>query len=90
VKPKAVLFDFYGTIVEDADQYVDRVCNIISQNIEVQMSKIEMWGYWYNTHVLMCTGAFGDSFRLQKELAKSSLQVLLNKVNCSLENHPKY
>ena len=85
MKPKALLFDFYGTIVEEADQYVDRVCNIISQNIEVQMSGIEMWGYWYNTHMLMCNGAFGDSFRSQKEIAKSSLQVLLNKVNCSLD-----
>jgi HAD superfamily hydrolase (TIGR01549 family) len=33
----------------------------------------------------MCNSAFGDNFRLQKEIAKSSLQVLLNKVNCSLD-----
>jgi beta-phosphoglucomutase-like phosphatase (HAD superfamily) len=45
MKPKALLFDFYGTIVEEADEYVNLVCVKILQNSNVKLSPSEMWRY---------------------------------------------
>jgi pimeloyl-ACP methyl ester carboxylesterase len=68
MKPKALLFDFYGTIVEEADNYIARVCKKISQHSKVKMLESEMWKYWHEVHVQMCNEAFNVAFHLQREI----------------------
>jgi FMN phosphatase YigB (HAD superfamily) len=86
MKPNALLFDFYGTIVEEADEYVDRVCEKVLQCSNVELSPDEMWRYWYGVHVEMCGNAFHNTFRSQKDIAETSLKALLRKVRCPLES----
>lgn len=86
MKPNALLFDFYGTIVEEADEYVDRVCEKVLQCSNVELPPDEMWRYWYQVHVEMCGNALHNTFRSQKDIAETSLEALLRKVRCPLES----
>jgi 2-haloalkanoic acid dehalogenase type II len=81
---KAFLFDFYGTVVEEADNYRVEICNKISQCCEPRTPSQVIANEWYQIHPKMCHEAYGTTFRLQKDLAVESLQFVLNKYKCEL------
>jgi HAD superfamily hydrolase (TIGR01549 family) len=90
MKPKALFFDFYGTIVEEADEYVADICNKISLHSEITVSPSEIAAYWFKLVPQMCAESYNDNFRLQKEIAVDSLQMVLNKYNCNLKTIHEY
>ena len=47
MKFKALLFDFYGTIVEEADDYVMEICKKISHNLKYQILPYEISKQWF-------------------------------------------
>ena len=44
---KAVLLDFYGTLVEEDDLYISKICNDIVSNSSNEVLPSEVGKYWY-------------------------------------------
>jgi 2-haloacid dehalogenase/putative hydrolase of the HAD superfamily len=86
MKPKALFFNFYGTIVEEADEYLADICTKISQHSEFNVSPSEIAAYWFKVVPQMCAESYKNNFRLQKEIAVDSLQMVLNKYHCNLKS----
>ncbi|KPL15843.1 hypothetical protein AMJ74_00565 [candidate division WOR_3 bacterium SM1_77] len=87
MKFKALLFDFYGTIVEEADEYVAEICSRISQNLNQKVLPHDVAQYWFQIVPKMCFEAYGTNFRLQKDIAVESLQIVLQRFQCYLNTH---
>jgi FMN phosphatase YigB (HAD superfamily) len=81
---KAILFDFYGTLVEEADDFRVEICKRISKSCRKQASPGEIADAWYQFHPQLCQEAYGPSFRLQHDVAVASLQLVLQKFQCGL------
>ncbi len=86
MKPKVLFLDFYGTIVEEADKYVAEICKKISQHSRLNVSPSEIAAYWFKLVPQMCAESHNINFRLQKEIAVDSLQMVLNKYHCNLNS----
>ena len=69
MKFKALLIDFYGTIVEEADPYVKEICEKISHNLQNNVAPHEITKQWFQIVPRMCFNAYGPDFRLQKDIA---------------------
>ena len=87
MKYKALLFDFYGTIVEEADDYVTEICKEISHDLKYQVFPHEIAKQWFKIVPRMCFNAFGPNFRLQKDIAVESLQEVLHNLQCDLNSY---
>ena len=71
---KALLFDFYGTLVEEDDVYIKQICNEIYEKSPKTCSNSEIGKYWYQRFLNLCNGSFGDGFMLQREIEVQALQ----------------
>ena len=87
MKYKALLFDFYGTIVEEADDYVTKICKKISHELNHRILPDEIANRWFQIVPRMCHDAFGPSFRLQKDIAVEALQEVLHNLRCELNSY---
>jgi len=87
MKYKALLFDFYGTIVEEADNYVAEICNKITFSLKQQVLPLEIAKQWFQIVPQMCFDAYGSNFRLQKDIAVESLQEVLQSLQCDLNSY---
>jgi FMN phosphatase YigB (HAD superfamily) len=86
MKFKALLIDFYGTIVEEADTYVKEICEKISHNLQNNVAPHEITKQWFQIVPRMCFNAYGPDFRLQKDIAVESLQEVLRRFQCDLNS----
>jgi len=70
IKPKAILLDFYGTVVEEDEAPVTLVCDEIAKASNRSASLAEVTAYWWRTFGELFTNSYGDSFRKEKELGQ--------------------
>ncbi|MEZ4863910.1 MAG: HAD-IA family hydrolase [Caldilineaceae bacterium] len=84
--PQAVLLDFYGTVVEADDRYIDRICRQISKASALNPTISEVGSYWSNLFSRMCTDSFGISFQPQKKLSQISLERTLQHFQVGLDS----
>jgi len=82
---KAVLLDFYGTVVEEADRYVAEICSKISCSSEQSAASVEIAEHWFKIVPEMCYRAYKAQFRLQNDIAVESLQAVLQRYQCNLD-----
>jgi FMN phosphatase YigB (HAD superfamily) len=87
MKFKALLFDFYGTLVEEADTYVEEICVGISRHLDHKVLPRDISKQWFEIVPKMCYEAYGKSFRLQKDIAVESLDIVLQNLRCALSSH---
>ena len=87
MKFKALLFDFYGTIVEEADAYVEKICTVISRHLDHTVLPREISKQWFEIVPKVCYEAYGKKFRLQKDIAVESLETVLHSLRCALDAH---
>jgi FMN phosphatase YigB (HAD superfamily) len=87
MKFKALLFDFYGTLVEEADAYVENICARISRHLDHKVFPREISKQWFEIVPKMCYEAYGKKFRLQKDIAVESLETVLHSLRCGLDAH---
>jgi FMN phosphatase YigB (HAD superfamily) len=78
---KALFLDFYGTIVEENDDYITEVCSLLSNMTEEKIRASEIGGYWSKQFVYLCNESFGDKFITQRDIQRISLENTLNKFN---------
>lgn len=75
---KAVLLDFYGTVVHEAYELLDHIAEVF-QRAGAQVTAQEVGDQWWQNFSRECDLACGKSFRLQKELYASVLEKLQQK-----------
>jgi len=80
--PKALLLDFYGTLVEEDDISIQRICKEVADASGV--SPTEIGAFWSSVFSEMCMQSHSESFRLQKDIERSSLESVLKKYEVDL------
>jgi beta-phosphoglucomutase-like phosphatase (HAD superfamily) len=64
MKLKALLFDFFGTIVKEADTYVEQICEEIARHLQNHFSPHAIAKQWFQIAPKMCFDAHGPDFCL--------------------------
>ena len=84
--PKAILLDFYGTVVEEDDVYIQNICQQITEASAQNPTISEVGSYWSRVFHEMCGQSFGDSFQLQRKLERNSLEQVLRYFQANLDS----
>jgi 2-haloalkanoic acid dehalogenase type II len=86
--PKAILLDFYGTVVEDIRTPVEEICRRITAVSAGKINEREVVGHWARVFISLCLKSFGADFQTQKVLEQRSLQTTLELFKLSLDSQP--
>ena len=84
-RPHAVLLDFYGTVVEEADVPFRKICDEISQVSHLRATAVEIASYWIRLSRELRDRSYGASFRPQRELELLSLQHILRHFEADID-----
>jgi 2-haloalkanoic acid dehalogenase type II len=71
---KAILLDFYGTVVYEDDKVIDSICQKIKESANCQASKSEIGTYWWDCFYELVSNSFGGKFETQRILELKSLE----------------
>ena len=83
--PRAILLDFYGTVVEEDDVPINEICSRISAVSPVGVSAGEVGSYWSDVFHQMCSESYGAAFQTQRELELVSLKHILRHFEVDLD-----
>ena len=83
--PRALLLDFYGTVVEEDDVQIGQICDTIAEASPLAVTPTEVGSFWGRVFGQMCAESFHSTFRSQKELEWLSLQSVLRHFACDLD-----
>ena len=75
---KAFFVDFYGTVVYEDGEIINKITQIIYDNGKAE-NKSEIGAFWWNDFQSMFTNSYGDGFETQRVLEKKSLEHTLEK-----------
>lgn len=84
-KIKAVLLDFYGTVVEEDDAAIGQICREVADAATGPATPEEVGAYWGRVFGALCRDSTGRSFRLQRELEMLSLRRVLSRFGADLD-----
>jgi 2-haloalkanoic acid dehalogenase type II len=84
--PKAILLDFYGTVVEEIRLPVREICRRISAATSGKINETEVVGFWAKVFIALCSESHGPSFQLQKVIEQRSLQEAFDHFNIGLDS----
>ncbi len=82
---RALLVDFYGTLVQDDDVVVARICRAVAAELGERVTAAEVARRWSGAFVAACEAAYGPHFRRQREVAGSSLESVLKTLGSTAE-----
>jgi 2-haloalkanoic acid dehalogenase type II len=86
--PRAILLDFYGTVVEEIRIPVQKICERICSAVPAAVIKdSEVVAYWASIFMDLCSRSYGTSFELQKVLEQRSLQEAFDRFQINLDSH---
>ncbi len=83
--PRAILLDFYGTVVEDDDIPIGEICGQISVVSPLGVTASEVGTYWGDVFYQLCSESFGAKFQPQRDLELLSLQNILQHFKADLD-----
>lgn len=83
--PRALLLDFYGTVVEEDDILIGKICDRISKASPLAVTAAKVSSYWGRMFHQMCSQSFGNTFQPQRELERLSLQRVLQHYKADLD-----
>ena len=83
--PRAILLDFYGTVVEEDDVPIGDICSWISQVSPLGVTADEIGSYWGDVFHQLCIRSHGATFQLQRELELISLRNILRYFEADLD-----
>ena len=83
--PRAILLDFYGTVVEEDNVPISKICNEITQASHRRAKATEIASYWSHLFRELCNQSFGTGFQTQKELELLSLKQVLQHFEAVLD-----
>lgn len=82
---KAILLDFYGTVVYEDYSVIDSICEQIKSNSNSNPSNQEIGYYWWDCFNTMCSNSFGEMFESQRMLELRSIEKTLGKFNANID-----
>jgi 2-haloacid dehalogenase/putative hydrolase of the HAD superfamily len=74
---RAVLLDFYGTVVHDDDQPLAGICHQVAAASPQPVTAHEVGATWSRAFGNACASSYGPTFRTQRALELCSLQEVL-------------
>lgn len=84
--PRAILLDFYGTVVKEDDVAVASVCGQIAKASADNVSSEQVVSHWGRLMGKMCLESRGADFRLQREIERMSLEAALRHFGANLDS----
>lgn len=85
---KAILLDFYGTVVHEDEVYVNKICQDIANACENPPVIEEIESFWWNIYHSLCTTSSGKRFINKKQIMLMALKKTIKYFN-SEENPEK-
>ncbi len=76
-RPRAILLDFYGTVVEQSSIPVKRVCDEIAKACSEPVDPEEINSYWWHIFRDICLNSYGANFQLDRDIERSCLQKVI-------------
>jgi hypothetical protein len=83
--PRAILLDFYGTVVHEDDVPIGEICEQIAAASSMAVTAREIRTYWGQSFHERLVQSYGPAFRLQKDLELDSLRDVLQHFGVALE-----
>ena len=84
--PRAILLDFYGTVVEEDHAVVGRICAEILKASPTEATATEIASYWGRVFGQSCLESVGATFQSQREVGRLSLQSVLQHFEANLDS----
>jgi 2-haloacid dehalogenase/putative hydrolase of the HAD superfamily len=82
---KALLLDFYGTLVEEDDQVIEQMLPKIVASSPLAPEQREVGRLWITHFRTLCAEACGETFRTQQQIEQESLMWLLDQYQASAD-----
>ncbi len=82
--PRALLLDFYGTLVEEDGDAIVRICSRIAAASPLGETPATVAAYWGPLFGRLCAESYGPAFRTQRQLLRASLEDVLQHFQCPL------
>lgn len=83
-KIRAVVLDFYGTVVEEAYRLLAHIAAEFLRG-GARLSAEALQGLWWEEFRRCCDGAYGENFLPQKELYRLTLQAMATRSGASVD-----
>lgn len=83
--PRAILLDFYGTVVQEDDVPIVEMCSQVAAASPTGSTVAEIGSYWGRVYRQLCEESFGAAFRSQKHVELYSLQRVLDHFEADLD-----
>jgi 2-haloacid dehalogenase/putative hydrolase of the HAD superfamily len=84
VKYKALLLDFYGTLVKEDDQVIKGILQTIAGASPDCSDSRQIGQDWSNCFRKMCADAYGGDFQTQRQIERASIDWLLDRYHVNL------
>ena len=82
---KAVLLDYYGTLVEEDDAHLNHIIQLISDHSPAAPSITQVGRRWWELMGTMCRAAHGTDFQTQRGVEVESLRQVLHEFNAPFD-----
>jgi 2-haloalkanoic acid dehalogenase type II len=73
MKYKALLLDFYGTLVEEDDRIIERILPMIVASSPLSPDQRQLGKDWMTHFRALCANAYGNAFCTQRQIEHESL-----------------
>ncbi|WP_261567728.1 HAD family hydrolase [Frankia gtarii] len=88
-RPRAILLDFYGTVVAEDDDVVAAVCRSIQRTATARVDDPAAIGrHWSDVFARLCAAAAGPAFATQRELERRSLRDTIQRFGSDADEEP--
>jgi 2-haloalkanoic acid dehalogenase type II len=84
--PRAILLDFYGTVVEEDGAQIEQVCHEIARASSEAATPKEVKSYWGRIFGEMFLQSYGSIFQRERELEQASLQKVVMHFDADLDS----
>ena len=84
--PRAILLDFYGTVVEEAGEPIVQVCREIVEASSKTPTLEEVNAYWSSVFGEACSNSHGSAFQCERKLEQASLQAVLTHFDADMDS----
>ena len=82
---KAVLLDFYGTLVVGDESILHDITWQVAAASPLRPTQAQVMQRWWELMSRMCHAAYGRSFRLQREIELDSLRTVIEEMRSNLD-----
>jgi 2-haloalkanoic acid dehalogenase type II len=84
--PRAILLDFFGTVVEEIRIPVQEICRRVCSASKAGIKDSEVVACWAKIFFDLCSQSHGAAFQLQKVLEQRSLQAAFERFQIDLDS----